>query len=61
MNWSIVMLVYEVCSPLMLKQRGKCHRTMNAVNAASGRRVVRQVSILYRPRSLVTISKDLHS
>ena len=40
MSWSIVMLVYKVCSPLIFKQREKCHRTMNAVNAASGRRVV---------------------
>ena len=39
MSWSIVMLVYKVCSPLILAQRGKHHRTKNAVNVASGRRV----------------------
>ena len=33
------MLVYKVCSLLILTQRGKCHRTKNTVNVASGRRV----------------------
>ena len=40
MSWNGVMLVYRVCSLLILTQRGKCKRTKNAVNVASGRRVV---------------------
>ena len=36
MSWSIVMLVYKACSPLILTQRGLRHRTKNAVNVASG-------------------------
>ena len=35
MSWGIVMLVHKVSSPLILTQKGYCHRTKNSVNVAS--------------------------